>query len=129
MCYTLVGILFAIGRAINNTYRAGIRRFAYRRPEHIYRIVLYVDSTRPAGVAYVIYLRLLTGYTLYVLHTRPCNVPLIIPYIRIINNSGAVYNVHYPGLGHIVIINIGPVNISLGCKGPVIIRHFITIAK
>lgn len=49
--------------------------------------------------------------------------------IGIVNNGCTVNNIYYPGARNIIIVNVGPVDISLRSANPVIIRYAVIVAK
>jgi hypothetical protein len=126
---TLVRVLLPVRIGINYTGRPCARSSSNRRPVYIYSIVMNINGARPAGVINSIDLRTLTRIPLDILNPRASNISAVVPGICIIYNSSIVYNIYYPGMWHIIIINIGPVYISLRRAYPIIIRHIISAAK
>jgi hypothetical protein len=71
----------------------------------------------------------LPGYPPYLGNTGAGYISAVIINVGIVNNGSTVYNIHHPGMRHIVVINIRAVDISLRSAYPVIIGHMITIAE
>ena len=107
-----------------------IRGRSYRRAINIYSIISNVNRARPRCVINIIY-----GYIIVMRHlpdllyTWAGYIGYVIIYIGIVNNCCVMDDSNRARRRYIIIINIRPVDISLGCAYPVIIGHMITSAK
>ena len=126
---TLGWILLTVSGAINNPGRVCFRCFPNCRPEHSYSIITHAASSRPIGVVNTVNLRPLVRYSLYICRTRTCYISTVITYISVINNGSIMDNVYYTCIWRIIIIDVGPIDISLRCANPIPVGYIVSAAK
>ena len=129
--YALVGVSIPVFGCIYNPCRPCILRFPDLRAINIYGIIYNSAATvGPVIVAnsinrYIVIVRNIPDFG----NPRTGYIGAVIINISIVNNCCSVYNINYPGMRYIVIINIRTVNISLRCAYPIRIGYPIAIAK
>lgn len=128
-CNSLVRVLLFVCVSVNYALRACITVTFYCRPKYVDRIIFHIYSTRPCRIIYCINAWALVGITLDVGSPWAGNITATAIGVSIIYYSCIAYNINHPGMRHIIIINIRAIDIRLGRKCPISIRHAVAAAK
>jgi hypothetical protein len=117
----LVRVCFSVFGCVYNPCRPGIWCFFYLGPVNINGVVHNAAaSIWPAIVAYSVYRHIvIVRNASYFGNPWAGYIGAVVIYVGIVNNRGAVYNIYYPGMGCVIIVNIGAVNIVLRRANPI----------
>lgn len=127
----IIRVLLPVSCSIYYPCRSCIGCFSYFRTVNVYCIINYpAAAVWPINVINVVNTHVTVVSNLPdLIYSWAGYVSTVVINISVVNNSCTVNDVYHAGLRYIIVVNIGPVNISLRSANPVIIRYTVTITK
>jgi len=123
--------LLPVSCCVHNSCRACIGCFPYFRAINVYCIINYsAAAVWPVNVVDVVNTHVtVVGNLPDLINSWAGYISTVVINISVVNNSSTVNYIYHAGLRYIIVVNVWPVDISLWCANPVIIRYAIAITK